>query len=195
MGWQKFLMKRGLGSPGYIAKKMASMYRIAKENYSAIEERELIRRLFVQRVAAQSVLGGPVQYKFLTANPDAIEELVNHHPDLFSIVTLAIFIEHPELLGPGAPADAFNVLSETVQEILDSEAPGWRTAGVWRNRAIACLLCQTKIDHPNPAFMLVVLNEAGEPEFLCDTVHAAAAISCYVRSWFFHGFGEWPTLT
>lgn len=167
MGWQKFLMKRGLGSPGYIAKQMARMYQIGKENYPALGERTVIRRLFLQRVAAQSVLGGPVQYKFLRQNPGAIEELVDQHPDLFSIITLAIFIEHPELLGPGAPADAFNVLTETVQEVLDAEAPGWKTNGVWRNRAIVCCLCRTKIDHPNPALMTAATNENGETEFLC----------------------------
>ena len=167
MGWQKFLMKRGLGSPGYIAKRMARTYRIGKENYPSMDERTVIRRLFVQRVGAQSVLGGPVQYQFLKQNPDAIEELVDHNPDLFSIITLAIFIEHPELLGPGAPADAFKVLTETVQEVLDSEAPRWRTDGVWRNRAIVCSLCRAKIDDPNPAFMTAAINENGEADFLC----------------------------
>ena len=171
MGWHKFLMKRGLGSPGYIAKNMARTYRIAKQNYSAMEEREVIRRLFVQRVAAQSMLGGPAQYRFLRANPDAIEELVDHHPDLFSITTLAIFVEHPELLGPGVPADSFNVLNETVQEVFDSELPYWRTAGVWGSLSIVCSLCQEKIDQPNPALMTAALNENRKVEFLC-ALHA-----------------------
>src|SRR5712691_10463985 len=122
MGWQKFLMKRGFGSPGYIAKKMARTYRIGKENYPAMGERTVIRRLFVQRVATQGVFGGPVQYQFLKQNPAALDELVDQHSDLFSIIILAIFIEHPELLGPGAPVDAFGVLTETVQEVLDAEA-------------------------------------------------------------------------
>lgn len=167
MGWQKLLMKRGLGSPGYIAKKMARTYRVGKENYPAMEEREVIRRLLSQRVSAQGVLGGPLQYQFLNQNPAALDELVDQHPDLFSIITLAIFIEHPELLGPGAPADAFDVLTETVQEVLDAEAPGWRTLGVWRKHAIVCSLCQTKIDHPNPALMTAATNENGQTEFLC----------------------------
>jgi hypothetical protein len=167
MGWQKFLMKRGLGSPGYIAKKMAKTYRIAKENYPTMEERTVIRRLFLQRVAAQGVLGGPVEYQFLKQHPAALNELVDQHPDLFSIVTLAIFIEHPELLGPGAPADAFSVLAETVQEVLDAEVPGWRTDGVWHNRAMVCFLCQTTIDHPNPALMTAAINENGGVDFLC----------------------------
>jgi hypothetical protein len=184
MGWQKFLMKRGLGSPGYIAKKMARTYRIAKENNPSMEERTVIHHLFVQRVVAQSVLGGPVQYKFLKQNPAAIEELLDQHPDLFSIITLAIFIEHPELLGPGAPADAFNVLAETVQEVLDAEAPGWRTDGVWRNRPIVCWLCQTKIDHPNPALMTAAINENGETDFLC----AECAPPLHVRAMSALGF-------
>ncbi|OFW28250.1 MAG: hypothetical protein A3J28_09800 [Acidobacteria bacterium RIFCSPLOWO2_12_FULL_60_22] len=168
MGWHKFLMKRGLGSPGYITKRMARTYRIGKENYPSMEEREVIRRLFVQRVAAQSILGGPVQYKFLTQNPAAIEKLVDQHPDLFSIITLAIFIEHPQLLGPGAPDDTFGVLNETVQEILDAEVPGWRTAGIWGSKTIVCFLCHTKINRPNPAAMYAATNEVGETEFLCQ---------------------------
>lgn len=186
MGWQKFLMKRGLESPGYIAKKMARTYRIAKENYPSMEQRTVIRRLFVQRVSAQGVFGGPQQYKFLKQNPAALDELVDQHPDLFSIVTLAIFIEHPELLGPGAPTDAFSVLSETVQEVLDIEAPGWRTDGVWRNRAMVCSLCQTTIDHPNPAVMTAATNENGKTEFLCAEcapplqVRAISAIGFFV---------------
>lgn len=168
MGWQKFLMKRGLGSPGYIAKQMARTYRIEKQKNPSIEERTVVRRLFVQRVAAQTMPGGPAQYRFLKQNPPAIEELVDHHPDLFSIITLAIFIEHPELLGPGAPADSFNVLAETVQEVLDAEAPGWRTDGVWRSPGIVCFLCQTKIARPNPALMTAAINEKGEIDFLCE---------------------------
>ena len=171
MGWQKFLMKRGIGSPGHIAKEMGRLYRIGKGNYPAMEERDVIRRLFAHRIAGQSVLGGPTQYQFLKANPEAIEELVDHHPDLFSIIALAIFIEHPELLGPGAPADAFSVLNETVQEVLDAEAPGWRTAGVWRNRPIVCSLCQMTVDYPDPAVMTATTNENGKTDFLC-TQHA-----------------------
>jgi hypothetical protein len=167
MGWQKFLMKHGLGSPGYIAKRMARRYRTLEASGPSIDERAIIRRIFVERVAAQSVLGGPTQYRFLKSNPSAIDELVDHHPDLFSIVSLAVFIEHPELLGPGVPADVFNVLGETIQEVLDAQAPGWRTAGVWRRQTIVCSLCHTEISRPNPAVMFAALNENGETEFLC----------------------------
>jgi hypothetical protein len=168
MDWQKFLMKHGLGSPGYIAKRMAKSYRTLKACRPSIDERAIIRRIFVERVAAQSVLGGPIQYRFLKSNPSAIGELVDQHPDIFSIVGLAIFIEHPELLGPGAPVDAFNVLSETIQEVLDAEAPGWRTDGVWRTQTIVCSLCHAQITCPNPALMFATISEAGEIDFLCD---------------------------
>jgi hypothetical protein len=164
---------------------MAGMYRIGKQNYPEMHEREVIRRLFVHRIAAQSQLGGPAQYRFLKANADAIEELVDHHPDLFSIITLAIFIEHPELLGPGAPADAFDVLTETVQEVLDSEVPGWRTYGVWRDPAIVCYLCETRIEHPNPAFMTATINENGETSFLCAGCAPPLQVRAMSTFWFF----------
>ena len=139
MGWHKFLMKRGIGSPGYIAKRMAKDYRFEKENNPSAEEQMLIRRLFVKRVLAQSVMGGPVQYKLLKQNPGAAEELVHAHPDLFSIVTLAIFIEHPELLDPAAPADAFNVLTDPVQEGLRAEVPGGTSGGWGRSDGVFIL--------------------------------------------------------
>lgn len=187
MGWQKFLMKRGLGSPGYIAKKMARTYRIGKENYPELDEREVLRRLLLERVLAQSMPGGPVQYQFLKQNPAALEELVDQHSDLFSIITLAIFIEHPELVGPGAPADVFGVLAETVEEVLDAEAPAWKAAGVWRNRPIMCSLCQTKIDHPNPALMDAATNEKGETEFLCAECAPPLQVRAMAALGFFMG--------
>ncbi len=191
MGWHKFLMKRGLGSPGYIAKRMARDYRIEKENNPSVEEQMLIRRLFVKRVLAQSVMGGPVQYKLLKQNPGAVEELVHDHPDLFSIITLAIFIEHPELLGPAAPADAFNVLTDTVQEVLDAEVPGWRTSGVWGRRATECSFCEAKIECPDPVLMAVTINENGETKFLC----AECAPPLQLRAMCDRGFflGRWPS--
>lgn len=146
---------------------MAMTYRIGKRNYPEMEEREVIRRLILQRALAQSVPGGPMQYQFLKRNPAVLEELVHQQPDLFSIITLAIFIEHPQLLGPGAPVDAFDVLRETVQERLDAEAPGWRTEGVWRNPTIVCSLCKTSIEHPDPALMTATTYENGVTEFLC----------------------------
>lgn len=167
MGWHKFLMKHGLGSPGYIAKRMARSYRTLKASGPSLDERAIIRRIFVERVAAQSVLGGPPQYRFLKSNPSAMHELLNQHPDLFSIVSLAVFIEHPEFVGPVAPADAFNVLSETIQEVLDAEVPGWRTDGVWRSQTIVCSHCHTEISQPNPALMFAAFNENGETEFVC----------------------------
>ena len=170
MGWHKFVMKHGMGSPGYIAKKMAKTYRIGKENYPGIglkKERETLRRLLLQRALAQSMLGGPAQYKFLKENPRVLVELVHQQPDLFSIVTLAIFVEHPELLGPEASAEAFEVLSETVQEVLDAEAPGWRTEGVRSNPVKVCSLCKSKIDHPAPALMTTTTYENGATEYLC----------------------------
>lgn len=187
MGWQKLLMKRGIGSPGHTARIMARTYRVARENYPSMGERATLLRLFVQRVSAQGSFGGPREYQFLKENPSAIDELVNQHRDLFSIVMLAIFIEHPELLSPGAPANAFSVLSETVQEIFDDELPGWKTHGVWSNHAIVCSLCRTKIDRPNPAVMTAATNEQGETEFLCSACAPPLQVRAMADLGFFTG--------
>lgn len=168
MRLHKFLMKHGLGSPGYIAKRLGKRYRAMKSADPSWPERKVLRLLFVERIAAQSQMGGPVPYKVLRGNVKAIDELIDKHPDLFSLVLLAIFIEHPELTGPGAPHDAFDVLRETVVECLDAEAAGWRTAGLWSHRPIACWLCNRAVDRPNPAWMYVSLNDCREAEFLCE---------------------------
>lgn len=52
----------------------------------------------------------------LRKNSDALEELVDHHPDLYSIALLLIFIEHPQLTGPTSRSDTFEVLNQAVQE-------------------------------------------------------------------------------
>src|SRR5262249_28174158 len=139
----KFLMKRGLGSPGHIARHLAKRYRLWKRNRPSMSEPKMIRYLFAERIGAQTLWGGgPEQYKYLKAHSDLIDELVAHHPDLFSIVLLSIFIEHPELLWPDAPPDTFEFLQATVEEILDAEVPGWRTQGIWSSANIVCSLCR-----------------------------------------------------
>lgn len=167
MGWHKFLMKRGLGSPGYIAGKLAEAYRRRRGLDPSADERAIIRSIFVERIAAQSLFGGPPQYQILKRNSGAIEELVNHHPDLYSIVMLSIFIEHPELVGPNSQGDTFEVLGETVQETLDNKAPGWRTSGVWGKPNLTCSLCRELIGRPDPSTMYAAINEEGYPEYLC----------------------------
>ncbi len=167
MGWHEFLMKHGVGSPGYIAGKLADAYQLHKARTPAIEERTLIRSIFVERIAAQTTFGGPAQYHLLRRNPDAIEDLVNQHPDLYSIVLLSIFIEHPELIGPGSRGDTFAVLGRTVQEMLDRKAPSWRTSGIWDKRDVVCSVCKAQINHPNAGTMDAVINERGNVEYAC----------------------------
>ena len=178
MGWHKFLMKHGIGSPGYIAGKLADAYRFRKMHSPLVDYRTIIRSIFVERIAAQSVFGGPPQYRLLRRNSWAIEELVNHHPDLFSIVMLSIFIEHPELVGPGSRSDTFEVLDETVQETLDDKVPGWRTGGVWSKPDLTCYLCRERINHPDAGTMYVAINEEGDPEYHC----AQCAIPIQLRA-------------
>ncbi len=57
MGWHKFLMKHGVGSPGYIAGKLAESYQLHKARAPSVEESALIRSIFVERIAAQTTVG------------------------------------------------------------------------------------------------------------------------------------------
>src|SRR5579863_3550112 len=63
MGWHRWLMKHGIGSPGHIARRMARHYRAAKEARPYWSEREVLNAVYAMRVAAQSMLGGPVEYR------------------------------------------------------------------------------------------------------------------------------------
>ncbi len=167
MGWHKFVMKHGIGSPGYIAGKLADAYRLRKTHSPSADERAIIRSIFVERIAAQTTFGGPHQYYVLRQNSWAIEELVNQHPDLYSIALLAIFIEHPKLMPPYTQSDTFEVLKETVQETLDNNAPGWRTGGVWSKPEMACSLCKERIHHPDASMMYATMDEEGHVEYMC----------------------------
>lgn len=167
MSWHKSLMKHGLGSPGYIAGQLAKAYQTRKKYSPSVDELAIIRSIFVERVAAQSLTGGPPQYRILKNNPEKIGMLIAQHPDLFSIVMLSIFIEHPELVRPYSGTDTFEVLIETVQEVLDKKASGWRTGGIWSKPNPTCSLCKDRITHPNACTMYAAINEAGHPEYLC----------------------------
>ena len=130
MGWHKSLMKHGGGSLGYIAGKLADAYRLHKARTPSADDRAILRSIFVERIAAQTAVGGPAQYHLLRRNPGAIEELVDHHQDLYSIILLSIFVEHPELTDPGSRGDTLEVLDQTVQEMLDIK--GYRLENEWR---------------------------------------------------------------
>ncbi len=167
MGLHKFLMKHGLGSPGYIARKMATRYQELSLQRPSIDERGILRAILVERIAAQTVAGGPIPYHILRRFPDAIEELLNYHVDIYSVVLLAIFIEHPELINPFAPSNALDVLVETVQETLDTVFPGWRTSGYWDNPFAICYLCGAEIVQPDAGTMSAAIDDKGLIEYHC----------------------------
>lgn len=126
MGWQDFLMKHGIGSPGYVARVMAKQYRAIKEADPSMDERAVLIRVYANRVAAQSILEGPAEYRECRKDPSLMRRAIDQNPNLFSIIRHAILIEHPELDNPRAPADRFEVLDRVLAEILDRETSGWR---------------------------------------------------------------------
>jgi hypothetical protein len=105
---------------------MARHYRAAKEARPNWSEREVLNAVYAMRVAAQSVMGGPVEYRMTKENPSLKDAVLDENPDLFSIIRYAVVIEHPELQNPHAPADRFEILDSVISEILDQETPGWR---------------------------------------------------------------------
>jgi hypothetical protein len=188
MGWHKLFMKYGLGSPGFIARTMAKRYGRWKAVSPSTDEPTIIRNLFVNQIAAQTLWGGPSEYRYLKAHASAIDELLQQYPDLFSITLLSIIIEHQELLWPQAPNDTFDVLRQVMQEIFDTKAPGWRSQGVWSASAISCSLCKNVMRAPNPATSYVMLDSCDEPEFLCEEcaiplpMRAMAALGFFMGS-------------
>jgi hypothetical protein len=126
MGWHRWLMKHGIGSPGHIARRMARHYRLAKEARPYWSEREVLNAVYAMRVAAQSILSGPVEYRMTKEDPSLKTAVLDENPDLFSIIRYAVMVEHPELQNPHAPPDRFEILDSVISEILDQETPGWR---------------------------------------------------------------------
>lgn len=124
MGFLKFVMKHGIGSPGSIAKAMARSYQAIKRG-SSERERGILRQLYLSRVSAASMWGKSAQFGYST-DPSHVEQVLVQNPDLHSLVKHVIVSEHPELLGPDAPANSWEVLDEVVEEVLDQHAPGWR---------------------------------------------------------------------
>ena len=126
MGWHRWLMKHGIGSPGHIARRMARHHRLAKDARPYWSEREVLNAVYAMRVAAQSILGGPVEYRRTKEDPSLKTAVLDENPDLFSIIRYAVMVEHPELQKPYAPPDRFEILDSVISEILDQETPGWR---------------------------------------------------------------------
>ena len=126
MGWQYFLMKHGIGSPGYIARRMAKYYRAIREAKPGWDERAVLNAVYAHRVAAQSVLGGPIEYQMTRKDPALKHAVLEENPDLFSIIRHAILIEHPEMQNPHAPPNRFEILDRVLSEVLNREIPGWR---------------------------------------------------------------------
>jgi hypothetical protein len=125
MGFLKFVMKHGIGSPGSICKAMARTYQTIKQCGSSENERDILRQLYLSRVSAASMWGKSAQYGYST-EPSHVEKVLLQNPDLLSLVKHVIVSEHPELLGPDAPVSSWGVLDEVVKEVLDQHAPGWR---------------------------------------------------------------------
>lgn len=128
MGWQRWLMKHGIGSPGHIARRMAKHYRAAKEARPNWSEREVLNAVYAMRVAAQTTFGGPAEYRMTKQDSSLKTAVLDENPDLFSIIRYAVMVEHPELQNPYAPPDRFEVLDSVISEILDQETAGWRNS-------------------------------------------------------------------
>ena len=126
MGWQHFLMKHGIGSPGYIAKRLARHYRAIKEANPSLDERSVLFRVYAYRVAGQAILGGPAEYRMNRETPSLMQATIEQNSTLFSIIRHAVLIEHPELHNPHAPSNRFEVLDRVLAEVLDREIPDWR---------------------------------------------------------------------
>lgn len=125
MKFQHFLMKHGIGSPGYIAKTMTRQYRLIKESKPEFDELAVLHYVYANRVAAQSAFGGPEIYKMSRKNPDLIHQAISENPHLFLIIKHAVLIEHPELQNPRAPSDRFEALDRIIAEVIEQETRGW----------------------------------------------------------------------
>ena len=67
-----------------IAKAVAKTYRIIKRNKTFAIEREILRELYLSRVAAASLFGMPERFGY-SREPSHVETVLDRYPDLFSL--------------------------------------------------------------------------------------------------------------
>jgi len=120
MGFIKFIMKHGIGSPGSICKAMAQTYREIRQLGTYDNEKDVLRQLFLSRAATDSMVGPP---KYNT-DPYHVEKVIAQCPDFYSLTKYIIIAEHPELLGPSAPPNALRILDEVMSEVIQKQIPG-----------------------------------------------------------------------
>jgi len=122
MGLLKFFMKHGAGAPGSICKAMVQTYKGIKqlENYN--NENDVLRQLYLSRAATDRFVVGP---KLYNTDPYHVEKVIALYPDLYSLTKHIIILEHPELLRPGAPPNALQMLDEVMSEVIEKHIPGW----------------------------------------------------------------------
>ncbi|HEY5330117.1 MAG TPA: hypothetical protein VIJ79_09555 [Acidobacteriaceae bacterium] len=172
MGFHKFLMKHGIGSPGYIARRMARDYRALSESSSSLDEHKILRSILVRRIASQTTFGGPKEYKIAKMRPEIIDAVTDHSSDLLSVVRYAVLVEHPELKNTHAPSSSLDLLDEVLKEILDSDALDWL-----KHRPVEKDLRRRKIDDPGVRWRLKNAQSAPEIDWSnaspCPMVWAA----------------------
>ena len=126
MGFLKFVMKRGIGSPGSIAKAMAKTYAgLKRESAETKSESDVLRQLYLGRVSAAAAWNKAAQFGYST-EPSHVEQVLSKNPDLANLVKHVVVSEHPELLDSAMSGNPWEVLDEVVEEMLDRHAPGWR---------------------------------------------------------------------
>lgn len=125
MIFQRFMMMHGLGAPASIAKMMARRYEKIKNLSPETPEEEVLRQVYVWRIAVQTSFGGPKEYRELKSNPSFVEGIVHINSNLLAIIRLAVFQEIPEFFSPAAPADRLEILDGVLREVINREAPSW----------------------------------------------------------------------
>lgn len=130
MNLRRFMMMHGLGSPGYIARRMCKHYVAIKQSNPDLSEEETLRRVYVTRIAAQTMLGGPKVYLDLKSHPDRIDAIVGLNSDLLALIRLAVFQEH-SILSSGDGVDGhLQALDEVILEVIRREVPSWRNPDI-----------------------------------------------------------------
>jgi len=105
---------------------MCRHYVAIKKSDPSLEEQEVLRRMYVMRIAAQTIFGGPEVYRELKSKPDHIDLIVQLNPDLLALIRCAVFQEHPEFHRQGTPPDRFDVLDGVLNEVIKREVPSWQ---------------------------------------------------------------------
>lgn len=115
MGFSKWILTHGIGSPGAIAKSMAKTYMTYKEIYPNLSNEQLLMHVAGNRINIEKKLSKII-------NPFSVEEILERSEyDLKKIIKFFVLIENQDSNGfpREFPIKTQFLVSDVISEVVD----------------------------------------------------------------------------